>query len=536
MHSACLTSTHMFPFITTYLFPSRLSSSSSQHLIVTSGTWRKTQRGETILSIPLRNYFNKLENKGSLKPSILPYNASQISLFPFPPLPLSCTNTAQFIIIFPVTNNTLTYQTPVFSVHGNHDNPSGLGNLCALDVLSEAGLINHFGKALSHESVEMCPVLIRKGMTKVALYGLGSITDKALHGMFEKGKVSMSEPPVDVQSWFSMFVIHQNRAYRGDKEYIPESFLDEKLKVKLDLVIWGHEHDCQLDPVWYKKRFRIIQPGSTIATSIVKGETKQKHMAVLEIKGRYMKCTKIPLTTVRPMYIKNLALKFAEHRLDPGDVDIESKVEEFCAEQINKMVEAVTRDNASFPKRPLLPLIKLRVDVSGGYPTFNKRRFAQQFVNKVANVRVHGHDEQNLIDFKDKDERKKTGERSAVIYPFVCMGVCMSLKQGSRNTDREEGLHRKRSKMFWPKRKKGQQLKVLSANGLTELLREFVKNDTNAHPQLVDIVLAKAADHLKHTDDEKLLEEEFKKFRKARQDMQEAEVDTEVKMAPLVFK
>lgn len=67
-----------------------------------------------------------------------------------------------------------------------------------------------------------------------------------------------------------------SRAYRGDKEYIPESFLDEKLNVKLDLVVWGHEHDCHFDPVWYKKRFRIIQPGSSIATSIVSGEAKQK--------------------------------------------------------------------------------------------------------------------------------------------------------------------------------------------------------------------------------------------------------------------
>ncbi|PIK46425.1 putative double-strand break repair protein MRE11A [Apostichopus japonicus] len=451
MHSACLTSTHMFPFITTYLFPISsvifIVSASDCHIgYMEKDPERRNDSLNTFEELLQQAREQKVDmillggdlfhhNKPAryfryhcmrlLKQYCQRDEPSPIEIIPHPDETSS----------FPVTNNTLTYQTPVFSVHGNHDNPSGLGNLCALDVLSEAGLINHFGKALSHESVEMCPVLIRKGQTKVALYGLGSITDKALHGMFEKGKVSMSEPPVDVQSWFSMFVIHQNRAYRGDKEYIPESFLDEKLKVKLDLVIWGHEHDCQLDPVWYKKRFRIIQPGSTIATSIVKGETKQKieksfpqtvfqlqlahwHFAMdkpfmnaygssgdqRQIHEMYKDTADHRTTDVH----QKSRLKFAEHRLDPGDVDIESKVEEFCAEQINKMVEAVTRDNASFPKRPLLPLIKLRVDVSGGYPTFNKRRFAQQFVNKVANVRVHGHDEQNLIDFKDKDERKKT--------------------------------------------------------------------------------------------------------------------------------
>lgn len=51
--------------------------------------------------------------------------------------------------------------------------------------------------------------------------------------------------------------------------------------------------------------------------------------------------------------------------------------------------------------------VSLQVDVTGGYPTFNKRRFAQQFAREVANVRVHGHDEQNLIDFKDKDEKSR---------------------------------------------------------------------------------------------------------------------------------
>ncbi|KAG2366406.1 hypothetical protein BDR07DRAFT_1480264 [Suillus spraguei] len=38
---------------------------------------------------------------------------------------------------------------PVFSIHGNHDDPQGAGPegaLCALDVLSVSGLINYMGK------------------------------------------------------------------------------------------------------------------------------------------------------------------------------------------------------------------------------------------------------------------------------------------------------------------------------------------------------------------------------------------------------
>lgn len=35
--------------------------------------------------------------------------------------------------------------------------------------------------------------------------------------------------------------------------------------------------------------------------------------------------------------------------------------------------------------QPTLPLIRLRVDHSGGYETFNAVQFGQQFVDKVAN-------------------------------------------------------------------------------------------------------------------------------------------------------
>ena len=45
--------------------------------------------------------------------------------------------------------------------------------LCALDVLSCAGFVNHFGRSMSVEKVDISPVLLQKGSTKLALYGLG---------------------------------------------------------------------------------------------------------------------------------------------------------------------------------------------------------------------------------------------------------------------------------------------------------------------------------------------------------------------------
>ncbi len=35
---------------------------------------------------------------------------------------------------------------PVFTIHGNHDDPSGADNLSAVDVLSTCKLLNYFGK------------------------------------------------------------------------------------------------------------------------------------------------------------------------------------------------------------------------------------------------------------------------------------------------------------------------------------------------------------------------------------------------------
>lgn len=51
--------------------------------------------------------------------------------------------------------------------------PTKAEGLCALDLLSAAGLVNHFGHSQSVEKIEISPILMQKGNTKLALYGLG---------------------------------------------------------------------------------------------------------------------------------------------------------------------------------------------------------------------------------------------------------------------------------------------------------------------------------------------------------------------------
>ena len=71
------------------------------------------------------------------------------------------------------------------------------------------------------------------------------------------------------------------RAKHGATNHIPASFLPEFL----DLVIWGHEHECLIEPEWVpcgedlegeEKGVFISQPGSSIATSLTDGELAKK--------------------------------------------------------------------------------------------------------------------------------------------------------------------------------------------------------------------------------------------------------------------
>lgn len=49
-------------------------------------------------------------------------------------------------------NSNFNVGLPVFTIHGNHDDPAGADNLSAVDVLSTCNLVNYFGKAVSPRS------------------------------------------------------------------------------------------------------------------------------------------------------------------------------------------------------------------------------------------------------------------------------------------------------------------------------------------------------------------------------------------------
>ena len=242
-----------------------------------------------------------------------------------------------------------------------------------MDILSVANLINYFGKSENIDDITIYPILLQKGETKIALYGLGNIRDERLYRTFQQKKVKLMRTNEGKDDWFNIFVLHQNRAHHNQKSTIHEVMFD----TFLDLVVWGHEHECRITPEPSAVAdFHIIQPGSPVATSLCDGEVKKKHVGILEIRNEQWRMRPIPLETVRPFIMEDCSLKEAEGY----DITNEEEVIEFLSAKVEKMIERAKNEF----KRRARPLIRLRVDATGGTKC-HPARFGQRFVDKVAN-------------------------------------------------------------------------------------------------------------------------------------------------------
>lgn len=74
----------------------------------------------------------------------------------------------------------------------------------------------------------------------------------------------MLRPREYPDDWYNLMVLHQNHTERPPTNYIPEEFLDNFL----DLVIWGHEHECIILPRESKHQYYLMQPGQFMPMSI----------------------------------------------------------------------------------------------------------------------------------------------------------------------------------------------------------------------------------------------------------------------------
>ena len=131
--------------------------------------------------------------------------------------------------------------------------------------------------------------------------------------------------------WFNILVLHQNRARHGCKNYAGEKLMPQFM----DLVFWGHEHECRIEPEESLDEFRITQPGSSVATSLSPGEAVPKHIGLLTIIKKEFFIEKLPLKTVRPFVFDTLSL---EEFSDIGYQFTSDEVVEKVREKIEDML------------------------------------------------------------------------------------------------------------------------------------------------------------------------------------------------------
>lgn len=219
--------------------------------------------------------------------------------------------------------------------------------LSALDLLSVSNLINYFGRQDRVDDVNISPVLLQKGDTKVALYGMGSMRDERLNRMWQGKKVRFLKPEseegqeVESSNWFNIFTLHQNRDLgRGSKNCVHESMIPEWM----DLVVWGHEHECLINPSEsLVGTFRITQPGSSVATSLTMGEARRKQVGILDVRGQQFRLKPVPLGSVRSFALGDASLSewVQEGFLDKENPKVEEKMSDLLAIEVEKLVSYI---------------------------------------------------------------------------------------------------------------------------------------------------------------------------------------------------
>ncbi|KAJ7845927.1 Metallo-dependent phosphatase-like protein [Mycena leptocephala] len=373
---------------------------------------------------------------------------------------------------------------PVFSIHGNHDDPQGAGSegaLCALDVLSVTGLINYMGKIdlpvsdaeATNTGIAVRPILLRKGNTHLGLYGIGNVKDQRMHFELRSNRVRMFMPR-DKQSWFNIMLLHQNRVKHGPQEFVPEGLFDDSV----DLVIWGHEHDCRIVPEPVAgKGYYISQPGSSVATSLADGEALEKHVALLQIQGKEFEMTPIPLRTVRPFVIESVVLSeiAEEEGLNLSD---QMEITKFLKNKVNALIDQANAqwdernaravEDGEEPLPTMLPLVRLKVDTTGVSEMSNPIRFGQEFQGRLANPR------DVLVFHRAKKSAARSGGKVTAEEPDLDDAFDKDLTS-------EEKLARVRVATLVKKYLEAQELQLLGELEMSDAIAMFVeKDDTHA--------------------------------------------------------
>ncbi|XP_076459909.1 double-strand break repair protein MRE11-like [Babylonia areolata] len=303
---------------------------------------------------------------------------------------------------------------PVFSIHGNHDEPTGPKHLSVMDVMQSSGLVRYFGKTDSVEEIHLHPLLLKKGATKLALYGVGHIRSNKLQEMYDNGRVHMyditEQIAADQDDTFSILVLHQNRFKRADNTHVNEA----SIHGFLDLVFWGHEHESKLRTLETDTHteavqgnggvYSLCQPGSTIATAFKKTEKFQKYVGMLTVTGKDFYVEPIKLTTVRQMFIHIMPEQVPnnldqDEELTPEQVPDPSQGEKLldeCSQMVEKLLKKA--ENSRKPLQPPEPLIRIKIMQQLTPVNCSVSLFGTPFKDRVANPH-------NILSFGKKKEK-----------------------------------------------------------------------------------------------------------------------------------
>lgn len=77
----------------------------------------------------------------------------------------------------------------------------------------------------ANTGIAVRPVLLRKGSTRLGMYGIGNVKDARMHFELRSNRVRMYMPK-DKNDWFNILLLHQNRyvapTQKRDVQFISE--------------------------------------------------------------------------------------------------------------------------------------------------------------------------------------------------------------------------------------------------------------------------------------------------------------------------
>ena len=238
-----------------------------------------------------------------------------------------------------------------------------------------------------------------------------------------------------------------------------------------------------------------MQPGSSVATSLVPGEAVAKHVGILSVTGRDFQVEPIRLKTVRPFVMREIVLSEEKEAMKLAKkADNKSEITRFLESIVINMIEEANReweeiqegDERDEDEKQPLPLIKLRVEFSapegGHFDCENPQRFSNRFVGKVANI-------QDVVAF----HRRKAGVRRTTANGAVLPEETAIMSNAIDSVQVEKLV-----RGFL----EAQTLTILPQNSFGDAVSQFVdKDDKHAMEHFVDDNLKKQMEELMKMED-----------------------------------